>query len=120
MPQSAPNDPRKLQTSVEYQGQNESDARWQTWSQAVIAWTSSQDMQLFLDISQRLHSTTNIPVGAAAASSASISTEFVKLESPDKAKAAAGGYNLRSQPSQPPSSETLQSASLNINDFDED
>ena len=120
MPQSAPNDPRKLQTSVEYQGQNESDARWQTWSQAVIAWTSSQDMQLFLDISQRLHSTTNIPVGAAAASSASISTEFVKLESPDKAKAAAGGYNLRSQPSQPPSSEKLQSASLNIGDFDED
>ena len=77
-------------------------------------------MQLFLDISQRLHSTTNIPVGAAAASSASISTEFVKLESPDKAKAAAGGYNLRSQPSQPPSSEKLQSASLNIGDFDED
>ena len=117
MPQSAPTDPRKLHTTVTYQGENESDPRWQTWSQTVVAWAMSQDMQLLLDISQRLHSTTSVPVGAAAAPSASISAEFVKLESPDKAKAT---YNLRSQTSQPPSSEKLQSASLNIGDFDED
>ena len=117
MPQSAPTDPRKLHTTVTYQGENESDPRWQAWSQTVVAWAMSQDMQLLLDISQRLHSTTSVPVGAAAAPSASISAEFVKLESPDKAKAT---YNLRSQTSQPPSSEKLQSASLNIGDFDED